>query len=101
MARAIRQPQFVSALQAMLPDADITLIRERPWFSATMAGQQLKLRLHLYGEDADRRVQELCVELPKADFALPHDFVDSIAIDSLTSDESGATLELEALVVEG
>ena len=101
MARAIRQPPFMYALQAMLPEADITLIRERPWFSATMAGQQLKLRLHLYGEDADRRAREFCTVLPKADFALPDVFVDSIAIDSLTSDESGATLELEALVVEG
>ncbi len=91
---------LIEALSALLPGATIESITERDWYSATFAGRQLQINMRLAGEEAESRAARLGEMLPDHTFALPRHFVAEIALKDISKDAVGATVFIEALLLE-
>ncbi len=91
---------LIEALCALLPSATIESITEQDWHSATFVGRQLQISMRLTGEEAEGKAGRLGALLPNHTFVLPRHFVAEIAVKDVSKDAVGATVFIEALLLE-
>lgn len=87
---------LLRALQVALPDATLTLLRCRDWYSMTYSGERAEFSVRLKGEDAQARLEALARQLPEREFALPGRIVADIIVIGI----EGATAFAEALLLD-
>ncbi len=92
--------RLANALLRLLPGADICMVSERPWYSATFCGAQLSLDITLSGDDHTEIVAKFKHELPEYNFDMPHRIVADIAITGHIENETETRLRIEALLLD-
>lgn len=92
--------RLISALSKMLPDADIYLVSERPWYSATFSGVQILIQASLAGKDRAANVVQFARELGDHKFDVPKYIVADIAVTQQFSDENRTHLTIDALLLD-
>lgn len=100
MTRPYKTPPFLRALQALLPDAQITVTSLRDWRSMTFNGQQLFLSLRLESADAPQRAEQFAALLPEHEFQIPRQMVADATVVSTREDGDVVTMMVEALVLD-
>lgn len=92
--------QLLNALLKLLPDADICLVSERPWFSATFAGVQISLNATLSGANRVDTADQFARVLTIYEFDMPKHIVADIAVMLQFNDEQVLRLTIDALLLE-
>lgn len=92
--------RLANALSKLLPGADICVLSERPWFSATFCGVQMSLRVTLSGDDHAGIVTRFTRELLKYDFDMPHQIAADIAVVEHVEHENETRLRIDALLLD-
>jgi hypothetical protein len=90
---------LVRALQALMPQASIAILHERPWHSLTFSGAQICLSVALPITAAEERsgVAQL---LDDHEFSLPSQLVADIAITETVIFDGQFRLIIDALLLE-
>ena len=90
---------LVRALQALMPQANIAILHERPWHSLTFSGTQicLSLALPITAADQHSAVAQL---LEDHEFSLPSQLVADIAITETAILGGQYRLIIDALLLE-
>ena len=79
-----------NALRALFPDADVSILHERPWHSLTFCGTQLCLSVHMRDGNWPGDVEALAQLLSEHEFDLPRQIVADIAV---TGAVTGAVMQ--------
>jgi len=90
---------LVRALQALMPQASITILHERPWHSLTFSGAQICLSLALPITAAEQR-SAVAQQLEDHEFSLPSQLVADIAITETAILDGQYRLIIDALLLE-
>ena len=90
---------LVRALQALIPQASIAILHERPWHSLTFSGAQICLSVALPITAAEQR-SALAQSLEDYEFSLPSQLVADIAITETAILGGQYRLIIDALVLE-
>ena len=90
---------LVRALQALLPQASITILHERPWHSLTFSGAQICLSVALPITAAEQR-SAVAQLLDNHEFSLPSQLVADIAITETAIFDGQYRLIIDALLLE-
>ena len=90
---------LVRALQALTPQASITILHERPWHSLTFSGAQICLSVALPITAAEQR-SAFAQLLEDHEFSLPSQFVADIAITETAILGGQYRLIIDALLLE-
>ncbi len=90
---------LVRALQALIPQASIAILHERPWHSLTFSGAQICLFVALPITAAEQR-SALAQSLEDYEFSLPSQLVADIAITETAILGGQYRLIIDALVLE-
>jgi hypothetical protein len=90
---------LVRALQALLPQASIAILHERPWHSLTFSGAQICLSVALPIAGAEQR-SALAQLLEDHEFSLPSQLVADIAITETAIFDGQYRLIIDALLLE-
>lgn len=90
---------LVRALQALLPQASITILHERPWHSLTFSGAQICLSVALPITAAEQR-SAVAQLLEDHEFSLPSQLVADIAITETAIFDGQYRLIIDALLLE-
>jgi hypothetical protein len=88
------------ALLALAANSQLTKITEKPWHSATFAGQRVNLQILLKGQASKSQAKTFQQMLPGHEFSLPRHFVADIVIASIAATTDGTLMEIEMLVIE-
>ena len=90
---------LVRALQALTPQASITILHERPWHSLTFSGAQICLSVALPITAAEQR-SAVAQLLDDYEFSLPSQLVADIAITETAILGGQYRLNIDALVLD-
>ena len=90
---------LVRALQALIPQASIAILHERPWHSLTFSGAQICLFVALPITAAEQR-SALAQSLEDYEFSLPSQLVADIAITETAILGGQYRLIIDALLLE-
>ena len=90
---------LVRALQALMPQASIAILHERPWHSLTFSGAQICLSVALPITAVEQR-SALAQSLEDHEFSLPSQLVADIAITKAAILGGQYRLIIDALVLE-
>ena len=90
---------LVRALQALMPQASITILHERPWHSLTFNGAQICLSVALPITAAEQR-SAVAQLLDDHEFSLPSQLVADIAITETAIFDGQFRLIIDALLLE-
>jgi hypothetical protein len=90
---------LVRALHALMPQARITILHERPWHSLTFCGAQICLSVALPITVAEQR-SALAKLLEDHEFSLPRQLVADIAITETAIMGGQYRLIIDALLLE-
>ncbi|HQS12922.1 MAG: hypothetical protein B7Y62_05165 [Sphingomonadales bacterium 35-56-22] len=90
---------LVRALQALLPQARIAILHERPWHSLTFNGAQICLSVALPITAAEQR-SAVAQLLEDHEFSLPSQLVADIAITETAIFDGQYRLIIDALLLE-
>jgi hypothetical protein len=90
---------LVRALQALMPQASIAILHERPWHSLTFSGAQICLSVALPITAAEQR-SALAQSLEDYEFSLPSQLVADIAITEAAILGGQYRLIIDALLLE-
>jgi len=90
---------LVRALQALMPQASIAILHERPWHSLTFSGAQICLSVALPITAAEQR-SALAQSLEDYEFSLPSQLVADIAITETAILGGQYRLIIHALLLE-
>ena len=90
---------LVRALQALMPQASITILHERPWHSLTFGGAQICLSVALPVTAAEQR-SAVAQLLEDHEFSLPSQLVADIAITETAIFDGQYRLIIDALLLE-
>jgi hypothetical protein len=90
---------LVRVLQALLPQASIAILYERPWHSLTFSGAQICLSVALPITAAEQR-SALAQLLEDHEFSLPSQLVADIAITETAIFDGQFRLIIDALLLE-
>ena len=90
---------LVRALQALMPQASIAILHERPWHSLTFSGAQICLSVALPITAAEQR-SALAQSLEDYEFSLPSQLVADIAITEAAILGGQYRLIIHALLLE-
>jgi hypothetical protein len=90
---------LVRALQALMPEARITILHERPWHSLTFSGAQISLSVALPITAAEQR-SAVARLLEDHEFSLPSQLVADIAITETAILGGQYRLIIDALLLE-
>ena len=90
---------LVRALQALMPQASIAILHERPWHSLTFSGVQICLSVALPITAAEQR-SAVAQLLEDHEFSLPSQLVADIAITETAIFDGQYRLIIEALLLE-
>jgi hypothetical protein len=90
---------LVRALQALIPQASIAILHERPWHSLTFSGAQICLSVALPITAAEQR-SALAQSLEDYEFSLPSQLVADIAITEAAILGGQYRLIIDALLLE-
>ena len=90
---------LVRALQALMPEASIAILHERPWHSLTFSGAQICLSVALPITAAEQR-SAFAQLLEDHEFSLPSQFVADIAITEAAILGGQYRLIIHALLLE-
>jgi hypothetical protein len=99
MTRKTPSRSLVRALQALTPQARITILHERPWHSLTFSGAQICLSVALPITAAEQR-SALAQSLEDYEFSLPSQLVADIAITEAAILGGQYRLIIDALLLE-
>jgi hypothetical protein len=99
MTRKTPSRSLVRALQALTPQASITILHERPWQSLTFSGAQICLSVALPITAAEQR-SAVAQSLEDHEFSLPSQLVADIAITETAILGGQYRLIIDALVLE-
>lgn len=91
---------LLRALRHMLPDAELSVIHQRPWHSLTFSGAQICISLVLTGEQHTRRAARFALELPKHEFDLAGQLVADIAVIETACGENQSRLMIDTLLLD-
>lgn len=95
-----KTPPFLRALQALLPDAQITVSALRDWRSMTFNGQQLFLSARMTGEDVHQRARIFSEQLPEHEFAIPGQLVADASVVAIREVGDGVAMAIETLILD-
>ena len=90
---------LVRALQALMPQARIAILHERPWHSLTFNGAQICLSVALPVTAAEQR-SAVAQLLDDHEFSLPSQLVADIAITETAIFDGQYRLIIDALLLE-
>ena len=90
---------LVRALHALMPQASIAILHERPWYSLTFSGVQLCLSVALPEAPEERR-SAVAQRLEDHEFSLPSQLVADIAITETAILGGQYRLIIDALLLE-
>lgn len=90
---------LLRALRMIAPGALIGIIDERPWFSLTLDGTQLRLSAILQGQDHERQGNRLETLLASHMFDLRGQLVADIAVTERLASACETRLIIEALLI--
>ena len=90
---------LVRALQALMPQASITILHERPWHSLTFSGAQICLSVALPITAAEQR-SAVAQLLDNHEFSLPSQLVADIAITETAIFDGQYRMIIDALLLE-
>ena len=90
---------LVRALQALMPQASIAILHERPWHSLTFSGAQICLSVAL-PITAEEQRSALAQSLEDHEFSLPSQLVADIAITEAAILGGQYRLIIDALLLE-
>jgi hypothetical protein len=90
---------LVRALQALMPQASIAILQERPWHSLTFSGAQICLSVALPMTAAEHR-SAVAQLLEDHEFSLPSQLVADIAITETAIFDGQFRLIIDALLLE-
>jgi hypothetical protein len=99
MTRKTPSRSLVRALQALTPQASITILHERPWHSLTFSGAQICLSVALPITAAEQR-SAFAQLLEDHEFSLSSQLVADIAITETAILGGQYRLIIDALVLE-
>jgi hypothetical protein len=99
MTRKTPSRSLVRALQALTPQASITILHERPWHSLTFSGAQICLSVALPITAAEQR-STFAQLLEDHEFSLPSQLVADIAITEAAILGGQYRLIIDALLLE-
>jgi len=99
MTRKTPSRSLVRALQALTPQASITILHERPWHSLTFSGAQICLSVALPITAAEQR-SAFAQLLEDHEFSLPSQLVADIAITEAAILGGQYRLIIDALLLE-
>ena len=99
MTRKTPSRSLVRALQALTPQASITILHERPWHSLTFSGAQICLSVALPITAAEQR-SAIAQLLENREFSLPSQLVADIAITETAIFDGQYRLIIDALLLE-
>ena len=99
MTRKTPSRSLVRALQALTPQASITILHERPWHSLTFSGAQICLSVALPITAAEQR-SAFAQLLEDHEFSLPSQLVADIAITETAIFDGQFRLIIDALLLE-
>lgn len=92
--------RLLSAVSKLLPEADICLLSERPWFSATFAGVQISLHAALSSANRVYAADQFARILKTHQFDVPGYIVADIGVVRQVDDEYELRLTIDALLLE-
>jgi hypothetical protein len=95
-----RAAGFLQVMRQLLPNAELSLIHERPWHSLTFSGSQLCVSAVLADRchaDTATRIAKL---LPEYDFDLKRQLVADIAVIEMASTATQSRLTIDALLLD-
>jgi len=90
---------LVRTLQALMPQASIAILHERPWHSLTFSGAQICLSVALPITAAEQR-SAVAQLLDDHEFSLPSQLVADIAITETAIFDGQFRLIIDALLLE-
>jgi hypothetical protein len=99
MTRKTPSRSLVRALQALMPEASIAILHERPWHSLTFSGAQICLSVALPVTPAEQR-SAIVQLLENHEFSLPRQLVADIAISETAILGGQYRLIIDALLLE-
>lgn len=93
-----------NALRTLFPDADISILQERPWHSLTFCGTQLCLSVQIQDGTWRGDVEALAQLLSEHEFDLPRQIVADIAVTGPVTQavmaKGAACLIIDALLLD-
>jgi hypothetical protein len=90
---------LVRALQALLPQASIAILHERPWHSLTFSGTQICLSIALPITAAEQR-SAVAKRVEDHEFSLPSQLVADIAITGTAIFDAQYRMIIDALLLD-
>jgi hypothetical protein len=91
---------LMRALRRLMPDTMLSVSSERPWYSITFAGTQLRLSADLAGRHHRETAAELSRILPEHLFILDKGLVADIAVSDYIGGNGSSSLVIDVLLLD-
>jgi hypothetical protein len=92
--------QFLHALRQVIPAAELSIIRQRPWHSLTFSGAQLGVLAVLDDEHHVDTAMRIATLLPEYAFEITGQLVADMAVVDTVSTATQSRLMIDALLLD-
>lgn len=95
-----RSGAILRAIRLLIPESDVRVIHERPWFSLTFAGTQLCLSAQFRNAEPFNNGDDFCANLTDHEFDLSGQLVADIAVTQAVVTDGAYCLIIDALLLD-